>query len=88
MTVEFVVKATGGSGSRTFVNSESSFRDEKNFTVVLERQAPQKLAAKLGADDLKVFLKDKKVRVTGKVEMFQGKAQIKVDDAEQVQIVP
>ncbi len=86
VTVEFVVKATGGTGSRVFINSEESFRDENNFTVVLERTLPAKITAKLGQEPKAALLK-KKIRVTGKVEMFQGKAQIKLDAPEHLAII-
>lgn len=37
VTVEFTVKATGGSANRVYLNSLADFRDAKNFTIVLEK---------------------------------------------------
>jgi alkaline phosphatase D len=85
VTVEFTVKATGGSSGRVFLNSLADFRDPKNFTVVLEKGYLNK--AKDIAEPREHF-KGKKLQVTGKVELYKETAQIKVTDPRQVKILP
>ena len=87
VTLEFEVKSTGQSSAKlTFLNSESNYRNEKNFTVVIDPKAEEKFT-KAGVNDAKGFYKGKTIRVTGTVTLFQNKPQIKVDDPAQIKIV-
>lgn len=79
VTVQFKVQATGSSGARFFLNSEANFRDDKNFTVVIDRNMLDQLAAAKKIEDPKSYFLGKTLKVTGKVEIFQNKAQIKLD---------
>lgn len=84
VTVEFTVQASGGTNTRVFLNSLADFRDERNFTVVLEKGYLSK------AKDIttpKEFFKGKKIQVTGKVETYKETAQIKVSDPKQLKVV-
>lgn len=85
VTVEFTVKATGGSSGRVFLNSLADFRDPRNFTVVLEKGYLSK--AKDIADPREHF-KGRKIQVTGKVELFKESAQIKVTEMKQIKVLP
>ena len=86
-TAEMVVNATGGARSKTrvFLNSEKDFRSERNFTVVLELKplADDLKKAKI-ADPAKHFA-GRKVRVTGVVELFNDRPQIRVTRLAQIE---
>jgi hypothetical protein len=79
--VEFEVKSTGKSGDLVFLNSEPNFRDEKNFTIVLTKEATEKI------QDAASHFKGQKVRVTGLITLYRDKPQIKVEGASNVQVV-
>lgn len=84
-TVQFAVAAARltADKKRLFLNSESDFRDEKNFTVVLNAKAREG-AYKAATGDT---FQGKTVRVKGKLSTYQGKLQIEVDDEKQVEVV-
>jgi hypothetical protein len=56
-----------------------------NFTVVLRKEAVEKLKAKI-ADPASHF-KSKRVRVTGTIDLYRDKPQIAVNDAENIRII-
>lgn len=88
VVLEMVVKGTGKArdGSRVFLNS-GDFRDEDNFTVVLDmRKAGDGLKA-AGAADPAAYFKGKTVKVTGKVSVFREKPQIVVEDAGHISVI-
>src|SRR5262249_40350904 len=85
VTVEMEVKSTGGRTSR-YLNSETDFKSDKNFTVFISKDALAKFKeAKI--DDPATYYKGKTVRVTGKVVLYQGKPQIVMEGPEQIQLV-
>lgn len=84
VTVEFTVKATGGAGSRVFLNSMTDFRDSRNFTIVLEKAFQDKSKDIAAPKD---YFKGKKIQVTGKVDTYKDTAQIKVTDPKQLKII-
>jgi hypothetical protein len=85
--VEMEVKSTGGREQIVFLNSETNYRTESNFTVVIRgKMAIEKFkAAKI--DDPKEYYKDKKIRVTGTIMQREKKFQIVVDDPKQIETV-
>lgn len=85
-TVQMDVKSTGKSGELTFLNSNENFRDDKNFTIVIDKDAIEKLK-KAKIDDPIAHFKGKTIQVTGTVTLYNKKPQIKVQDAEQIKIV-
>jgi DNA/RNA endonuclease YhcR with UshA esterase domain len=85
-TVEMKVQSTGKSRTLVFLNSEENYRDEKNFTVVIFEKGLEGLK-KNKIDDPTTHYKGKTVRVTGTVTLYNKKPQIKVEDAEQIQVV-
>lgn len=86
VTVEFKVQTTGGAANKVFLNSDSDHRSAKNFTIVLEKAAQDELA-KDKIDRPRDHYKGKTVQVTGKVELFKDKPQIKVTKAKQIKII-
>jgi len=67
-----------------YLNSSKDFRDEKNFPVVLNVKTLGADLKKLG-DPQKVYL-NKKIKVTGKVTLFNDRPQILIEKLEQIQI--
>jgi DNA/RNA endonuclease YhcR with UshA esterase domain len=80
VTVEMEVKSIGGKAAR-FLNSEADYKDDKNFTVFIPKEALEKFA-KAKIEDFDTHYKGKTVRVTGTVTLYQDKPQIKVEDPE------
>jgi alkaline phosphatase D len=85
VVIEMKVQATGQakSGSRLFLNSETDFRNELNFTVVLNPSARKGKWEKATGDTFK----NKVIRVTGTVSVFRDSPQIEVNDEKQIEIV-
>jgi hypothetical protein len=69
-----------------FLNSREDFRDDKNFTVVILEPG---LAAfkKAGIAEPYKHFDGKKIRVTGTVELYRDRPQIRVDNPKQIEIV-
>jgi DNA/RNA endonuclease YhcR with UshA esterase domain len=85
VTVEFEVQSTGGN-TNNYLNSEADFKSDKNFTILIPKEAIAKFkAAKI--DDPKTHYKGKLVRVTGTVTANKDKAQIRVESPEQIVVV-
>ena len=85
VTLQFEVK--GGrltaDKRRLFLNSEADFKDEKNFTVVMNAKSREATYKDATGDTFK----GKTVRVKGKLSKFQEKMQIEVDDEKQIEIM-
>ena len=62
VTVEMEVKSTGGMGA-FYLNSEKDFRDAKNFTIYIPKEAAAKFV-KAKIDKPAEHFKDKKIQVT------------------------
>lgn len=88
VTLEMTVQATGGNPKkRFFLNSEKNFRDERNFTIVLEMgMAAEKFAAAKITDPAR-FYTGKTIRVTGTITKYMDRPEIIVTDPMQIQIV-
>jgi DNA/RNA endonuclease YhcR with UshA esterase domain len=84
MEVRSTAKIRGG--RFYFLNSEKNYRDEKNFTVVIDRKAAAKFK-KAGIADPATHFKGKTIHVTGTVTLYNKKPQIKVDDPAQIKIM-
>lgn len=72
---------------RCYLNSHKDFRDDNNLTVVIFRRGLEKFAAE-EIDDPAEHFRGKTIRVTGTVELFKEKPQIKVERVEQIELVP
>lgn len=91
VTVAFTVKNSNQIKDRNgndmvFLNSMKDYRDDANFTVVIFAEA----LAKFRKRDVKApatHYRNKKVRVTGGIELRRGKPQIILKSPEQITIV-
>jgi DNA/RNA endonuclease YhcR with UshA esterase domain len=72
---------------RCYLNSAKDFRDENNLTVVIFKRGLESFAEEKIEAPAEHF-RGKTIRVTGTVEMYKDKPQIKVDRADQIEIVP
>jgi serine/threonine protein kinase len=85
-TIEIKVKSTGESKGMVFLNSESDYRSENNFTVVIKASEKEKFE-KAGIPDPETFYQGKTIRVSGLVSLFNNRPQINVIDPEQIELV-
>ncbi len=87
ITVQFEVKAgtltKGGANARLLLNSESDFRSEMNFTVVVNAKAR---TDKYKAATVDTF-KGKTIRAKGKVTEYQNRPQLEINDETMLEIV-
>jgi DNA/RNA endonuclease YhcR with UshA esterase domain len=84
VTIKMEVKSSAAIGN-CFLNSESNFRDEKNFTVFIAKDVVEKFK-KAKIEDPAAHYKGKTILVTGTVTLFQKKLQIKIEEPEQIKI--
>jgi DNA/RNA endonuclease YhcR with UshA esterase domain len=86
VTVEMEVKAATLRGSVCFLNSEAEFKDPKNFTLFIDKDALAKFKeAKI--DDPSAHFKGKLVRAQGKVVLYQNRPEIKLGGPDDIKIV-
>jgi len=86
-TVELEVKSSAKArNGMVFLNSESNYRDGKNFTVVIEKKDLEKFK-KAEIADPAAHYKGKTVHVTGTVSLYQNRPQLKVEDPAQIKVV-
>jgi len=71
---------------RCYLNSRKDHRDKENFTAVIFRQGLEKFA-KADIDDPAAHFLDKTIRVTGTIELYKDKPQIKVELVDQIEVV-
>src|SRR5262249_18065418 len=71
VTIELTVQSTGSSGKRIFLNSEKSFRDEKNFTIMIDMDKAGAKFKEAKIDDPRKHFDAKTIRVTGTVSKYQ-----------------
>ncbi len=69
-----------------FLNSEREFSDPKNVAIVIDREAEERLRG-AGVSDPVAHFKNKMIRVTGKVSLYQGRVEVKIRDPDQIEIV-
>jgi alkaline phosphatase D len=87
VTVELTVQSTGGRGKRIFLNSEKSFRDGKNFTIMLDMDKAAGKFKEMKIEDPLKHYSGKTIRVTGTVAEYQNRPEIAVSDPEQIKMV-
>ena len=80
VTVEGTIVHTYDSGKITFLNFDEDYHHTLTLVIFpsLYDQFPQKPAK---------YFKDKEVRVTGKVKMYEGAPEIVIEDPAQIQVV-
>jgi hypothetical protein len=89
VTVEMAVRAAKDrleKRGEIYLDSETDFRDEKNFAVVITKAGAASLK-EAGIDDPAGHFKDKKVRATGTVKEVDKVPRIEIDDAKQIRLV-
>lgn len=88
VTVEMTVAAgrTLADKGLCFLNSESDFKSDGNFTAFIGKVALQRFAEKDIKDPYEHF-KGKKVRVKGKIVEHKGKPEIVVEEVDQIKLV-
>jgi DNA/RNA endonuclease YhcR with UshA esterase domain len=84
--VQMTVKSSSLRGEICFLNSETDFKDEKNFTLFIPADAMAKFKeAKI--DDPEKHFKGKLVQATGKVVMYRDRPEIKLSGPADLKIV-
>jgi hypothetical protein len=89
ITVEMIVQAAKDrleKRGEIYLDSETSFRDHKNFAVVITRTGASSLRA-AGIRNPAEHYKNKKIRATGTVKEVDKVPRIEIDDAKQISIV-
>ncbi|MCS6850602.1 MAG: hypothetical protein NZ700_05470 [Gemmataceae bacterium] len=86
--VAMTVLSTGKSktGSVVFLNSQEDFRDENNFTILLDSRALQRLRDN-GIEEPGEHYKGKTIHVTGTVTLHMGRPQIVISDPSNIVMV-
>jgi len=85
VTVKMEVKSAALRESVCFLNSQEDFKDAKNFTVFIGKDALKKFQeAKI--DDPAAHFKGKTILVTGKVTLYREKPQIAVEGPDQIPV--
>jgi DNA/RNA endonuclease YhcR with UshA esterase domain len=87
VTVELKVQSSAASKSGVvFLNSEKDFKDKKNLTIFLSKDAVAKFKhAKI--ENPAEYYKGKTIRVSGKVELYNKRPEIKVAGPDDVKVV-
>jgi alkaline phosphatase D len=86
VTVQFDVQSarrTTGDSARLFLNSKANFRDEDNFTVMLTGKALEGIYKDATGDTFK----GKTVRAKGKVQLYQNRPEVIIEDEKQLEVV-
>jgi hypothetical protein len=87
--VEFTVQSTGQTRTKTrvFLNSEKDFRSERNLTVMLDMKALAEDLKKAKITEPRKHFAGKKIRVKGKVSLYNKWPQIVVEKLEQLEVL-
>lgn len=86
-TVEMqVLSSRRGDTPIRFLNSEQDFNHPDNFTVVIFAAGLKEFKQRGIAEPERHF-ENKKIRVTGKIEKYRGRPQIRVDDPKQIELL-
>jgi hypothetical protein len=85
VTVLMQVKSSGGNTAR-FLNSQSDFRDQKNFAVFIPNLALASFK-EVGIADPGAYYKGKTILATGQVALSQGRPVLRAEKADQIKLV-
>ena len=88
ITVEMTVQAAKNrleKRGEIYLDSESDFRDDKNFAVVITKAGAASLK-EAGISDPAQHFKGKTIRATGTVKEVDSVPRIEIDDAKQIQL--
>jgi DNA/RNA endonuclease YhcR with UshA esterase domain len=86
VTVQMEVKSATLRDGTCYLNSEEDFKDDKNFTLYLDRDALDKFG-KARIEDPAAHFRGKTIRVTGRVTLYRNRPQIKVTGPNMIQVV-
>ncbi|HEY7308791.1 MAG TPA: hypothetical protein VH643_05430 [Gemmataceae bacterium] len=89
ITVEMTVQAAKDrleNRGEIYLDSETNFRDEKNFAVVITRAGAESLKS-AGIDNPAEHFRDKKIQAIGTVKEVDKVLRIEIDDAKQIRLV-
>ena len=89
VTVEMTVQAAKDrleKRGEVYLDSETDFKDEKNFAVVITKDGAASLKA-AGIDNPAKHFKDRKIRATGTVKEVDKVPRIEIADARQIRLV-
>jgi hypothetical protein len=86
VTVQMDVKSATLRDGTCYLNSEEDFKDDKNFTLYLDKDALAKFG-KARIEDPAAHFKGKTIQVTGKVTLYRNRPQIKVTGPGMIKVV-
>jgi DNA/RNA endonuclease YhcR with UshA esterase domain len=87
VAVEMEVRSVGrGKSGVYFLNSESNYCSDENFTLFINRASAARFK-KAGIADPAEHFKAKKVRATGTVKLYKGRPEIILEDSNRIEIV-
>ena len=87
VTVEFVVFAGTDRTKVVFLNSMQEFRSPECFTVTIFKDTAKALYPDVEFETLPQKFEGKRIRITGVVKMHMGRAQIPLQEANQMEIL-
>jgi DNA/RNA endonuclease YhcR with UshA esterase domain len=86
VTLQLEVKSVSLRKDACFLNSEEDFKDAKNFTVFIDKEAIAKYKeAKI--EDPATQFKGKTIQVKGKVTLYRDRPEIKVSGPDAIKVV-
>ena len=86
VTLQMEVKSAALREGVCFLNSEEDFKDAKNFTVFIDKEALAKFKeAKI--EDPAAHFKGKTIQVKGKVTLYRERPEIKLSGPEAIKVV-
>ena len=86
VTLRMEVKSAALRNGVCFLNSEEDFKDDKNFTVFIDKGALARFK-EARIDDPAAHFKGKTIKVTGKVTLYQERPEIKVGGPDDLNVV-
>ena len=86
VTLQMEVKSASLVKGVCFLNSQENFKDDKNFTIFIDKEALEKFKeAKI--DDPSAHYKGKTVQVKGKIILYRDRPEIKLSGPEAITVV-
>ncbi|SRR5579883_1512647 len=86
VTLQMEVKSAALREGVCFLNSEEDFKDAKNFTVFIDKEALARFReAKI--EDPAAHFKGKTIQVKGKVTLYRDRPEIKVSGPDAINVV-
>ena len=86
VTLQMEVKSAALREGVCFLNSEEDFKDAKNFTVFIDKEALAKFK-EARIEDPAAHFKGKTIQVKGKVTLYRERPEIKLSGPEAIKVV-